>query len=140
MYWTPSEASPEPRAVHTRLLAAALLGRPGRVEHPRAAFAVAWTPPARREQRRIRGEGHGSGPLPREPFLPALRLHRDSAGRAGSGPRFSTYPLRPVSLGAAYPPTPASREARILPSLSHAHWPDGAYRRRDLQERVLQFG
>src|SRR5436190_1689097 len=37
------------RAVHTGLLAAALLGRPGRVEHPRAAFAVALTPPPRRE-------------------------------------------------------------------------------------------
>src|SRR5258705_3475443 len=31
-------------------------------------------------------------------------------------------------------------EARIPPSLSHAHWPDGAYRRRELPERVLQFG
>src|SRR5439155_405831 len=32
--------------------------------HPRAAFAVALPPPARSEQRRIRGEGHGLRPLP----------------------------------------------------------------------------
>src|SRR5438034_8125801 len=73
-------------------------------------------------------------------FFPRFGFTVIPRGRAGSGPRFSTYPLPPVSLGAAYPPTPARREARILPSLSHAHWPDGAYRRRDLPERVLQFG
>jgi len=30
--------------------------------------------------------------------------------------------------------------ARILPSLSRTHWPDVAYRRQELPERVLQFG
>src|SRR6267378_3853607 len=48
-------------------------------------------------------------------------------------------PLPPVSLGTAYPPTREKR-GEIPPSLSHAHWTDGAYRRQELPERVLQFG
>ena len=51
----------------------------------------------------------------------------------------SLFNLPRATWGAAYPLS-ARREARILHTLSQDDWPGGAYDRRELPERVLQFG